>query len=61
MKLRAGKCKPLSHTGDPEADAVLHRYYAAKKLSKARNTPQWKLAAAAAGNRRLLIGGPLQG
>lgn len=51
-KLRAGKVKARSN------NAILARYYAAKALEKQRNTAAWKLAAATAGQRFLLIGKP---
>lgn len=56
MKVRAPQGKRLSTTGDFEADRVLHDYRAAKKLEKERKGRQWRGAAAAATNRRLLIG-----
>lgn len=56
MKLRAPKAKMLSNTGDFEVDMLLHNYRAAKKLNKDKLDPRWQQAAAAASDRRLLIG-----
>lgn len=52
-----GKIAPKRRSGDEEADRILQHYHAAKKLEKTRaKDPAWQLAAAAAGDRRLLIG-----
>lgn len=53
-----GKVKPRKYyTNDEKADEVLNKYYAAKRLAKKRaSDPAWKMAAAAASDRRLLIG-----
>lgn len=39
-----------------EAADMLRQYRAAKRLPKKQKKPEWKLAQAAANNRRLLIG-----
>lgn len=52
-----GKVAQKVRTGDREADRLLHEYHAAKRLEKTRaKDPAWRLAAAAASSRRLLIG-----
>lgn len=56
MKVKAPKPKMLSSTGDFEIDSLLHAYRAKKKLGKDMNDQRWQQAAAAAANRRLLIG-----
>lgn len=53
MKIRAGKTKPAV-----PGNAMLSEYYAVRKLSKQRNSTQWKLAAATAADRFLVIGKP---
>lgn len=56
MKVRAPKARMLSHTGDQEADELIHAVRARAKLEKARRKVGWQLAAATAASRRLLIG-----
>jgi hypothetical protein len=56
MKVKAPKPKMLSNTGDFEVDSMLHAYRAKKKLGKDKQKQPWKQAAAAAADRRLLIG-----
>lgn len=53
-----GKVKPHKYyANDADANELLNRYHAAKKLAKKRAfDPKWKMAAAAASDRRLLIG-----
>lgn len=64
VKIAAGKTRPRYALGaksapkDEEARVFLNRYYAAKKLAKARKGPAWKLAAAATGNPFMVIGTP---
>lgn len=59
MKLKAGKVKRQDFGAvSPEvADYLQHRHMQ-RKLEKLRNTPSWKLAAATATNRFILIGKP---
>jgi hypothetical protein len=56
MKVKAPKPKRLSNTGNVEVDDLLHAYRAKKKLVKEMLQPRWQQAAAAAADRRLLIG-----
>jgi hypothetical protein len=56
MRVKAPKPKMLSDTGDFEVDVMLHAYRAKKKLAKDKRQPRWQQAAAAAADRRLLIG-----
>ncbi len=57
---KAGKLPIKLEYNDPEASLALHIYKQKKKLAVTRKKDrQWKLAAAAAANPRLLIGGAL--
>lgn len=54
---KAGKVPIKERFGSFEADLMLHQYFAKKKLDKQRRKDrQWKLAAAAAAEGRLLNG-----
>lgn len=56
MKVKAPKKKMLSNTGNFEVDMLLHNYRASKQLVKDMSQPRWQQAAAAAADRRMLIG-----
>lgn len=53
-----GKVKPRRYyTNDESANELLNKYHASKRLAKVRaKDPTWLMAAAAASDRRLLIG-----
>lgn len=53
-----GKVKPRKYyTNDERANELLNKYHASKRLAKMRvKDPAWLMAAAAASDRRLLIG-----
>lgn len=53
-----GKVMPPKLYDDEEASAIIHATMARKRLEKARTQDNWKLAAASATNRRMLIGAP---
>ena len=55
-RLKAGKIFPKQVYGDSEASDILHQYKAVRMLARARKRGDWKLAQAAASDRRLLIG-----
>ena len=57
MKVGGKVFAPLVY-GDREASDIIHAAQAAKRLSKARNQQNWKMAAATTLNRRMLIGSP---
>lgn len=51
-----GKVMPPRLYDDEEASAIIHAVGATKRLAKARKQDNWKLAAATATDRRMLIG-----
>lgn len=51
-----GKIRPKIIFGVPEIDEAIHIAGAPRRLAKAKRSDSWKMAAAAACDRRLLIG-----